>query len=100
MFCIALFLCPDKGFCTKEIVNNIMRGTYKWEESEVGENITINCTYGSLDGMGVASRLCKEPRIWDEARLESCLTENARDFQDISVSCFSYKLDMCMHCIV
>ena len=80
-------LCPDKGFCIEEIIVTT-RGIYQWEESEVGENITINCTYGSLDGKGVASRHCKEPRIWDEARLESCLTQVTREFQNISVSCF------------
>ena len=80
----------ERGFCSVDIDVSVLYGSYEWEEAEVGQNITIECVFGSLNDMGIAHRVCSGPLIWEEPVYSSCFTKNTRRFQDIlmmNVSC-------------
>ncbi len=67
---------------------SVLYGRYEWKEVEVDQNVTLPCVYGSLDGMGVASRVCGAPLIWDDPVYvpvdePGCFTRNTRRFQEL-----------------
>ena len=67
---------------------SILYGRYVWEEVEVGQNDSHPCVYGSLNGMGVASRVCRAPLIWDDPVYvpvdePGCFTRNTKRFQEL-----------------
>ena len=65
----------------KEEVTNTTRGDYKWILKPAEESYSIYCIYGGVDRdsrplnhSGQAVRDCNEYGIWDEPKLEDCLT--------------------------
>ena len=67
---------------------SILYGRYVWKEVEVGQNDSHSCMYGSLNDMGVASRVCRAPLIWDDPVYvpvdePGCFTRNTRRFQEL-----------------
>ena len=81
----------ERGFCSVEITNTSeIYGSYEWEEAEIGQNVTTECMFGSLNDMGIAHRVCSGP-MWEEPVYSNCFTENTRRFQDIGIMIVSCR---------
>ena len=75
------------GFCDSESVDSMGHGSYRWNETEVGNTSSL-CEFGPVDGR--ATRRCTGHRTWESHNIEECTSENTYILQmlrDVRIEC-------------
>ena len=68
----------ENRFCSYDTTEDILRGTYQWQETAGGDmHQPLSCMYGDS---GIAVRNCTEEGIWEDPDLSQCITI----FEDIA----------------
>ena len=79
------------GFCDAEDMfqSSDNRGSFVWNETEVGEIAMSSCFYGSLVKGGFATRQCLQHQTWGPYNGSLCCTKDSSGL--CNLVCIIYK---------
>ena len=79
------------GFCNFETTDEGVRGTYQWNETEVGSNASVVCFYGPPDA--IATRFCASRNNLRAPSLENCRTIASTRFNNMIFENVRYTIE-------